>query len=176
MDYDAAAVVPGHLSFSQPSPQPEFHENLTEPLTAFVPTFAPANPLSSLQAGLDFLNSRDEAMPPPQRRPAYADDLATVFNTAPSNGGPLTPDALATLASVVGQADIPPLSTNQRQSPPTAPARSEPVTRVRPVRMAPDLSKLPPGLAASLAKLAGTPVEQPLDNTAPPPVRKVART
>ncbi len=139
-----------------------------------VPDLPPLNPLSSLQAGLDFLNSRDEAATAPP--PNYADDLASVFNTSPIDGEVLARDPLATLASVVGQAGLPPLSPVARPLGAAPVARPEPVTRVRPVRLAPDLSKLPPGLAASLAKLAGTPVEPSRDNVAPPPVRKVART
>ncbi len=170
MDYDAA--MPQPLYAEPPGTAPV----MPEAPSHFVTGFAPPNPLSSLQAGLDFLNSRDEAATQPAPRPAYADDLASVFNAAPANGGALSADALATLASVVGQADLPPLSVAQRAPPPAPPARPEPVTRVRPARMAPDLSKLPPGLAASLAKLAGTPVELPREGATAPPVRKVART
>ena len=181
MDYDAPTHVTAPPSISHPMPQAAFYDDgasgmpvIAEALPIFDPGFAPANPLSSLQAGLDFLNSRNEVAPLAPLRPAYTDDLANVFNSAPVNDGPLTPDALATLAGVVGQADLPPLST-PRQAPPVAPVRFDPVTRVRPARMAPDLSKLPPGLAASLAKLAGTPVEAPRDSLAPPPVRKIVR-
>ena len=126
------------------------------------PEFQPQNPLSNLQAGLDLLNSRPEQ---PPSRPDYADDLTAVFNSAASQQTPLSADALATLASVVGRAELPP---PQAIRPPVPPARS------RPARLAPDLSKLPPGLAASLAKLAGGPVDPPHDGTTPP-IRKNGR-
>ena len=149
--------------------QPEQTHHAEQPLPpSYLLGFQPQNPLSSLQAGLDLLNSRAEH---PPSRPDYGDDLTAVFNSASSQPAPLSADAHATLAMVVGQADLPP---PQPIRPPIPPPRAEAAARIRPARLAPDLSKLPPGLAASLAKLAGGPVEPPRDGTTPP-VRKNGR-
>jgi len=152
--------------YAQPPTMAEHHEQ-----PQYVPGFEPVNPLSNLQAGLDAFNQRGEHSTAPLHT-GYANDLANVFNVVPP-AAPMMPDALATLASVMGQA--PPTPPHDRPEP-VAPLRAETVVRARVPRPAPDLSKLPPGLAASLAKLAGTPIAVPPGPSAPPAVRKVRQT
>lgn len=130
----------------------------------FEPAFEAADPLSSLQAGLDALNHRAEPAPPPLTRPDYARDLAGVFEGSAPNG-PMSPGDLAALAQAMG----PPPAAPPQYTEAVVPPRPEPVVRVRSPRSAPDLSKLPPGLAASLAKLAGSPAGGIADPLAPPP-------
>ncbi len=117
------------------------------------------HPLSSLQAGLDALNARAEA---PRHEPRVA-ELASVFSTHLPNAQPTAADPMAALAAAMASADAPRFTA---ESP-----MAEPVMRVRPIRPAPDLSKLPPGLAASLAKLAGK-SDQPRTPPQPPPPRR----
>ena len=123
------------------------------PYAAGAADAAPPNPLSSLQAGLDALNAREQTAPPPPA--ARLRDLATVFNTQPALPLSPVPDRMAALAAAVGQSDA-------------AAAPPETAMRVRPIRPAPDMSKLPPGLAASLAKLAGNAADP--KSVRPPPV------
>jgi diguanylate cyclase (GGDEF)-like protein/PAS domain S-box-containing protein len=114
------------------------------------------HPLSSLQAGLDALNARAET--PPEARIA---DLAAVFHGhQPQADHAPAGNPMAELAAAMAMADAP-------AAPVERPA-AEPFTRVRQIRPAPDLSKLPPGLAASLAKLAGK-SDSPTPRTPQPP-------
>lgn len=111
-----------------------------------------------------------------QQLPPRGDDLGPVFR--PTTGVAPQPalhgDALAALAKAVasqsyaaasgngahpqqeypatGAASGPPSGASPEQR--AVPPRPEPIVRTRPVRSTPDLSKLPPGLAASLARLA----------------------
>ena len=174
-----AETMPAAPVFTPPPVPPALHRTAVEqhapgfPAPAYPPMpgeAMPVNPLSSLQAGLDVLNGRAEAAPlPPFASSSPLEDLAAVFN---ADGAPQMPplDAMATLAATVGRAEPPPMPA------PSAPARPEPITRLRVPRPAPDLSKLPPGLAASLTRLAGT-AQTPLPNTdAPaPPARPAGR-
>lgn len=114
----------------------------------------------------------DFAHPPPPPDPAHAagangggygsptdtlaEDLAVVFGRA---GQPtISTDPMSVLAATVGAAG--PANGHRSEQPPRpappppAPRALPEGTRVRTQRAAPDLSKLPPGLAASLAKLA----------------------
>ncbi len=129
---------------------------------------APDPLIMSLQAGLDQLQRAAEQglgdVPPPFATAPNGlhEDLSVVFNTGGPPPEPVLPrvapagparpfaaETIALLADAVGRAG------------PAEPAleavRPETVTRVRPARPLPDLSKLPPGLAASLAKLSGRP-------------------
>ena len=126
------------------------------------PAAAPPNPLSSLQAGLDALAAREQTAPPSAATP----DLAAVFNTQPALPSSPMPDRMAELAAAVGHSDA------GRQA---AAAPAETAMRVRPIRPAPDLSKLPPGLAASLAKLAGNAAEPKTNRPPPIPNRRANR-
>lgn len=173
VDYDAAAPV--HVSVTQPVSQPEFYAE-AHVLPPVMADLAPLNPLSSLQAGLDLLNSRDEAAASLPPQPASTAGLGGLFNRPDARGSPLPADPLAALANGIAQAGMADSLPSELVAP--APAvRAEPsVTRVRAVRAAPDLSKLPPGLAASLAKLAGTPADAPRPSAVPPPARKTVRT
>ena len=113
------------------------------------------DPLSNLQAGLDVLNGRAES------GNAYSTDQSQVPPQLDQGVA-----AMAVLAEAVGNA-----------TPDTAPApsqsRPEPLTRLRTAKP-PDLSKLPPGLAASLSRLAGH-APPPVPTPGLPPIRRVAR-
>ena len=144
----------------QPAGRPVQQPSLED----FQPPFQPQAP----GHGPAWPQQQQQPQPITRSRPSYADDLADVFNrAAPSS--PLPSDALEKLAKVVAQVEPAPTLVRRSQSGPVpvgtmAPrpvSRVEPVVRVRPVRPPPDLSKLPPGLAASLAKLAGAPAATP---------------
>jgi len=119
--------------------------DMAPPPTVPVP-FAP-DPLSSLQAGLDASNGRVieppvYAFPPPDEM----DQLAAAIGAA---AAPPVPDAAPSYGTM-------PEQPYPQQPPP-------PLPRVRKMRP-PDLTKLPPGLAASLTRLAegnGTPDARP---------------
>jgi hypothetical protein len=114
---------------------------------------------------LDALNARVEAAAPPP------EDLSVVFNTAPPAQSLPSAAAFDALAAAMGAASAEPVPSHYnppplRTGPP--PLRAEQPPRIRGVRPPPDLSKLPPGIAASLAKLAG----QGPDSAAVPPLPK----
>lgn len=106
-----------------------------------------SDPLSSLQAGLEALNGRG----------SVAAELAAVFGkSTPSNPLDDKGHAMSMLAAAVAggaPAMAPPPQPPPMSAPPINRAELPP-PRVRAPRVQPDLSKLPPGLAASLSKLA----------------------
>ncbi len=149
------AYPPVFADAQPPPPAPAFQLYAAPPPIAAEQL--PLNPLSSLQAGLDAVASRaSEAA----TNNAIHDDLSVVFNTlVQSNMGQNTPPPPLT-------AGAPSHAGNGSAHPP----QHHPV-RIRTPRPAVDLSKLPPGIAASLAKLAGNQPTEPA-TTAPPVPRK----
>lgn len=93
---------------------------------------------------------------------AGPENMSSIFGGEPN----IVADPVATLAAAV--ADHQRHNGQPPQQPP--PLQAETVFRPRPARAAPDFSKLPPGLAASLAKLANTTgaTGRPVDPRDPP--------
>ena len=133
------------------------------------------NPLWNLQVGLDALNGRAEP-PPPMSPPPMPE-----FHPVPEPGGTDAPQRLDQLAAVLGNGDTiaamaAAVGAGENMAAANAPApRNEPLTRMW-VAKPPDLSKLPPGLAASLARLAGGPAPSGPAPGMPPPLRRNGRT
>jgi diguanylate cyclase (GGDEF)-like protein/PAS domain S-box-containing protein len=150
-------LPPAFADTHLPTAQPAFQLYAAPPPIASE-QLAP-NPLSSLQAGLDAAAMRPAE---PAASNAIADDLSVVFNTL----------VQSPLGQNVPLQPVPPPHADNgnghHHQPPLAP-------RVRTPRPAVDLSKLPPGIAASLAKLAGNQPTEPTQTAPPVPLKRTNR-
>jgi diguanylate cyclase (GGDEF)-like protein len=147
----------------------EPHQDYLPPQPIFEPPIS--NPLSSLQAGLDAATARAEAAAINNGR---LGDLSVAFNTAPS-APERAPAYLDQGDAYLARQHLPQPPTNPTVAPSASPptVRTEIPARVRTVRPPVDLSKLPPGIAASLAKLAG---DKPLTSSLGVPVLPIKRS
>lgn len=160
---------PAHAPMPDPAPQPMTAAPLPPPLEPVrasavpPPVYAPMpppmpppvavlvpDPLSSLQAGLEASNGRSSEPPPVQGFQAQPptpglDPLSVALAAGVSQPHPAARHPAAPVA-------VQPVPT-QPMAPPAAAVQPPPTQRGRPVKPV-DLSKLPPGLAASLARLA----------------------
>ena len=151
------APNPGYgYDMGGPPPQPaDSYEQPVPPPPPPLPLMH--NPLSSLQAGLDALNGRADTVLAPQAQlsyppGAYVEPMAVPRPdldqlAAALSGGANGDQSVAAIAAAVEG------NGGRTMAVPPA-AKVEPLTRLRTAKP-PDLSKLPPGLAASLSRLAG---------------------